>query len=748
MNNNIVSQLNKAYYVRSKISHYPISHNMLPVPNGMSVVIFQNQQDIDEYLQSRGVTDLKDFDILRVTSFYDFMREVADIGYMGIWFYNNSPIFFGNNVSDIDIEIPSFAYTFKNQFIGASGEIDAPKQFLPWENYLKTDKILRRFVRFVNGVPFSFKDELFTIVYTDERYFKSVTTGGKKYHIRYCCFPDASPLQGPYVSDIGAYCLFTDEENAQRYLSSHNISDESIYAIEKVDGIHSFLDSVSDNFPFIDIGINPKCERYLQGYFLRQSDCWLIKMVHGVYRVTEDGGLIEIEDNEDISESLRKSDTIERPNTMDPSLRDLRTTVKNPLKNLLKTTKSSLSRREAEHLMNKTIETSKYLDGHSADCIIKKEDISTDSFLVFGFDKVMGHPLGNNEEMIGPYVFEDIIDAILYFYHRHFSFEYELRFDGFVHCQSNQTLEGSQNKELEEYLLSEQRVALKDLMMMIFTEGCKLEHSELLKSFINRSSISLEIEECGYLGDLSIFRESYLESQLDEYENDDIEHEDDGIAETIIRISAKYNNRLSNNIQLDDKYQNKLRIYLGHTHRNVSSESLLILESAIREFESVEERINHDYAGIAMKLCKVFERELNRLVFQSWKDKTSNDYTKDGLKAQMQHTEKNGDETTRKLIDWLLKRTKLELGSMTYILQRIIDNCDNDLLNHFMEHISMLNNHDFILSQEILQICKSISTRYRNGGVHEKIVSYEICVEAFENILMKEENYLKKLMDI
>ena len=116
--------------------------------------------------------------------------------------------------------------------------------------------------------------------------------------------------------------------------------------------------------------------------------------------------------------------------------------------------------------------------------------------------------------------------------------------------------------------------------------------------------------------------------------------------------------------------------------------------------------------------------------------------------ARQWHPTKNGDETMCKLANWLLKRDKIDLGSMAYSIRRLIENCDNEMLQHFKEHISDLNNREFILSQNFLQICKLISTRYRNGGVHEKIVTYDICTEAFENILMNGKNYIKELADI
>jgi len=70
-------------------------------------------------------------------------------------------------------------------------------------------------------------------------------------------------------------------------------------------------------------------------------------------------------------------------------------------------------------------------------------------------------------------VFQDIFDAILYFYQAHLSFEYELRLEDFCYFQSSTEYKGSGNEQLQQYLLSDQKLALQDLMEKIFIEGYK-----------------------------------------------------------------------------------------------------------------------------------------------------------------------------------------------------------------------------------------------------------------------------------
>ena len=723
MSDDIVVQLDKAYYVRSKISYYPLSHSILPVPDGLSVVIFRNQKDIDQYFQIRGVNDPENFEILPIISFYDFMREVAGIGFIGVWFFNNFPILFGNYISEIDIDLPSFAFTFDSEFIGASGEIDRPKRYLPWRNFAKTDKMIRRFVMYVNGVPFNPQNILFSIVSSQSK------------NNDYVILNSGSPLQGAYVSDLGAYCLFTEKEEAEKYLPKL-LEDGSPYKLKKIDNIYSFLNSISDNFPFVDIGINPGSERYLQAYFLRDTERWLLKTVLGIYELTDDCRFVNYEGplgNEHL-------DTVERPNSIDPMLRGIKTTIKSPLKTILGTTKSSLPRREASRLIAKILNESKYnkssKNGNSKHTI-KAEDIASDSFLVFAFDKVSGIPFSNNDEAVTPYIFQDIIDAILYFYYVHFSFDYSLRLEGYFYCQTNTQYPGSENKEIEKFVLSEQRLALEELVELVLVDGYKIEHAELLKNYINRISVSLEIEECGYLGDMAIYRETFI----DEYSTVN----ECNISSKIAKAATSYKSRIASKIDLDESCQNRIRIYLGDSYNNLSIESLCILESSLKQFEGTEQHMNHDYAGISMKLCKVFEREMIILILQKWKEKGLKNISKSDMKLFFKEAENSRDMTTQKLIGWVLKKNKLELGPLGFVFKRIADRCDNDILLDLKNYISTLKNSDFLQSQSLQDAIKEISTKYRNGGVHEKIVTYEICAEAFDKILTGENCYLKKL---
>jgi len=736
MHDDIHISLDKALCVRSKISNYPLNQPLIPIPNGISVMIFENHEDINQYFDSRDITDRENFEISNIISFYDFMLEVADMGFSGVWFYNKYPIFFCNYISDIDIELPSFAIVGNDKYIGSAGAITKPKSSMMWNNFNKTDKILRRFVNFVDNTPFNFNEELFSIVYTNKSDYMISYKGVEKNEIKYATFLDASPLQGPYVSDFGAYCIFTEKEFAENYLINNESVDKSVY---KVDGLISFMDEISNDFPFIDIGINPGSPRFMQGYFANEMDeDYLIKTIFGFYKLHKNNCNLEFYEDSDTYFSL-KSDTIGGPNVIDSLQRGINTTIKNPLKSVLGTTKSTVPRREIDSVIQNILHNSKKTDWDDYGCELN--DISSDSFLIFGFDKISGEAFGNNEELISPFWFPDIIDAIVFFYNLHFKFDYKLRFDGYTNCSTNIKVKGTKDKKFENYILNEQKLALKDLFKMILESGYKVEHAEFLKSYVNRTSVSLEIENCGYLGDLAVYNMDYLSNYCRTFE-------DYVISKRVQKIANRYSINIKNDIVLDDKVQKKIKILLEFTYNNLSVDSLLILESAIKQFNRAEQKINHDYAGITMKLCKVCERELNILIFYKWREICSKQYSKDYLKAQHKEAKSDNDETLHRLISFLLKRNKLEFGTMYHVFKQLRKNSKGSILNSLNKYILSLNNHDFISSEEFLEIIKLIMVRYRNGGVHEKIVTYEICEEAFDNIIFSENNYLKRIANI
>ena len=161
---NISYELDKSYYVRSKISYQPLSHSILPIPDGLSVIIFQKKTDVLEYFDKAEIPDIENFETIKVLSIYDLMLEVSDIGYTGFWYYNKFPLIFANYVNDLDNTLPTLMYTFNNKYIGASGILDTPTLISPWKNFEKIDKVLQSKIEYVDNLPFNINDIFYTLL--------------------------------------------------------------------------------------------------------------------------------------------------------------------------------------------------------------------------------------------------------------------------------------------------------------------------------------------------------------------------------------------------------------------------------------------------------------------------------------------------------------------------------------------------------------------------------------------------------
>lgn len=726
----------RSFYLKSRISYYPICHSIVPIPEGMSVVLFANDQDCKDYLEMRGINDPENFERITVRSFYDSMREFAALGYIGVWVYKNFPMRFGNYYSDIDVDLPSFAYTFSGTFIGSSGLIAEPKYFVPWANYSRVDKIIRRFVTFPQGLYFDPGSPIYSIAPAHAAESPQAINGRKNASIPCVSFLNSSPLQGPYISDMGAYCLFTDPDDAKHF--NERSSDEQDHdVVIEFSSLCSAIKQLESDHPFIDISLNPTSPRHLQGYFPFVRGKLVLKMVLGTFEIKDDGTYVEIEKPDD----LAKADTIDFSTEIEPTYRSLSSFISHPLKRIRGATQGSMNKREARSLIVKLFE--KALDDETLE-ETAVGSIAADSYVLDCFDKINGDALFSIDDT-APMLFPDVIAAIQFLYFKVLPFDAEIRESGYHLCAPNSKVSGSADATREAWIKNELQLSLRELTEDILVNGYRIEHSELLRAFISRNSQSMEIRRCGYVGDLAALSNN-TEFVLPD-DADEVELKDAAIGR-LAKVSAAFYQRKRDIVSLDEKIQNRIRIQLGEAYEFISIGSLLILESAVKELATVKDRLDHDYAGISMKLCKVFERELTRLVFDNAAIAIKKQFDKDALKSAMSEAELRGDANETRLLRSLLKMGKLELGPMAVIMQRVSESCDTPVLQQFRESIADLSNIEFLMSPHFQEICKQILTKFRNGGVHEKIITYDVCKEAFHCILEMNNNYLSLLAQV
>jgi len=731
----------RALFVRSKKTSYPLSDAIVPHPGGLSVVIFEGQSDIDDYMQDRGADDLHNFEFVRVGSVYDRMREFADLGFVGIWFFNHWPVFLANRVSEYDNELPSIGlcpdgegHTF---CFGASGILPMPRHRTSWRNYFKTDKIIRRNISFPSGYPMDPADTFYTII---RRPNGGADCDGPAATIELSVtFPDGSPLHGPYESPAGAFVLFRQRDEAEAYARKQGGASLNDLRVVDVPNLVDYLEQLYGiHNGFKDVSLDPGSARYLQGYFFRDEGTWYVRTVSGFYEITNQNRLRPATGGEVWPP---KGDTVDEDSQIDVVEASLSTVVMSPLKRLLGSTRGNLPQAEAAVVVANEIESSHYASGQGWGKPVLASDVARDSFTVFGFDKISGTQLSNEGVSPSPYVFSDFLEACCFFYHCLFKFDAEIRTDGYTTCEH--TKAGTGNSEYENSLLIEKQEGISSLMEDILVRGYSPSFGERVMNYVNRSSPVLEITKCGYWEDLVTY-ESDLEDDLLEFLRSVPEGSGDSldIHRKLEKLSRSI--RETKRLRLPYEAEQELRRFLGPCFELLTDKSRMVLHTAIKEFRNAGENPTYDYAGISMKLCKVFEIELKRTVFEGWRKEVSPRFTKNVVKSLI--PDASGDRTLTCALNWLSKREKVELGSMGYLLERARSTPDHEVLDSLRQYIGALPSSGFILSDNLYEAIKRISSTYRNGGVHEHMVTHAVCRDAFEEILTKPNNVLCRLL--
>ena len=93
------------------------------------------------------------------------------------------------------------------------------------------------------------------------------------------------------------------------------------------------------------------------------------------------------------------------------------------------------------------------------------------------------------------------------------------------------------------------------------------------------------------------------------------------------------------------------------------------------------------------------------------------------------------------------KKRKTDLGGMRFALHAITNKVESfSVTENFRDFVFSLNNPEWILSDEFSSILNDISSKYRNGGVHEHIVDFATCENAVSRILIGKDAALEKLI--
>ena len=101
------------------------------------------------------------------------------------------------------------------------------------------------------------------------------------------------------------------------------------------------------------------------------------------------------------------------------------------------------------------------------------------------------------------------------------------------------------------------------------------------------------------------------------------------------------------------------------------------------------------------------------------------------------------------LIQVLLKKRRTDLGTIRYLLLtagRERARIKNKVEVHFLNFLGEFSDFEWLVSDNTADKIRDIYTRYRNGGVHEHVVTYDTCQEAIQAIVLGEDPLLLSLL--
>lgn len=756
--------LRRGFYLESAEKGEPIPLLSDHHTEGVIAPIYSSRERADQTATRLAAEYDQAINVKPVTGHWDTLLKLARHGIAGVMLDEKHPVFFHNRLRDMNRSLPTLGSIrvqegehqqllsegMRELYFGTRGKLEVNKhELLQWRNYRAMDAMSVRWMLGDNPLPESI--EAYT--YLDEHENPLVAQNG-------------ATLLGPYVSDSGAVPVFSYKGVAEYYGLKNGLlrldpEDGAVPTSNlqcvRVD-LMKFLNSAPDFGVFMDVGLNPTCHRFRQGYFFKpsaHSDEWYLRTLSGVFGIA-DGTIIPAPEV-----VPPKKDEVGGRYSDHEFVSGLTSVTRFPYRRILGANVSQVPVEEARDIVEE--ELGIRLPEHDELGEIeyerpKYENIGPDSFIVDGFDKITGdsisEPYNWDCGWEAPLVFPDFLAACQWLL-KHF-----LRVDEHVRTYGARTCHGAQHRGSKdperERAVSDALVdAIKALAIDTLTNGYRPIHSLHLQRIFQDVSAVMELTVVGYLGDGAFYWDESLEygDQEEDVLEDDVEDEPSEVEELDTRFrdkALKIRERLKSQDHIDLKSRELVRSYLGQALDELQVSSLKILIAALDEFEQIGQKLGYDYAGVNMKLCKVVERELKSRLFESWRKEFRAAEGKTGINRMRDEAVQNGTDQDRngvKAWKFLDKRQKLEIGPMRFMISTAMEGSQHPAIVSLRDYVNSLDNPSWILSKDCTDALDLISKRYRNGGVHEHLMDHAICVEAMDFILRREKPFLATLLE-
>jgi len=747
----LIDLLAKGWYLRSPSTHEPEPSFTDFHVNGVVVEIHSDRQAAEKLVQHGASAHEMDVEIARITGLWDFFQECAFLGFEGLRLDVHYPLDFYNRLTDMDRRLPTLArIRFPNSvndlrgfFFGRLGLVEIESgTTVKWLDYEKFDKASNRYV--LHGYPLPESIEAHSITGSADH----PDVDGHPIF-----FKNGASFLGPYVSDLGAVPIFSSDmwaayfAQTQGLLDSHQpISQDTAvdeltlkedYRVARVD-LFEFLERIhSDHGQFGDIGLNPLCHRYRQGWFFKHNDTWMLQTISGIWELTTQG---EIKARNDVLPYKSYLGSVAESESVSTGIS---TMIETPFKRIAGADRSLMSEDDANTVLDRELST-------PFDPVTPEREAvpPVDAFVMDAFDKITGGKAawlayGDDKSPTGFLIFPDMIAAAAYLIHEVLPHDEETRLHGY-HPQFGPGAPGSHDPDQEIRITAGVTAAIRKTVFDALVNGYKPEHAFHLKRLMQDVTATFEVTEIGYFGDLLFYGTADGGEVRDRVDLEDEEN---------ARLDAKLKSaeaRIQDRHVGSAEFESHLRRSLGKAFDLLAPDSRVIAATIVDEFDRTGRRTNYDYSGISMKAAKLIERELTIRVFRPWRDMIRESHGKDDLRIIREQIDQGSpDRTETNLIDWVVgKRKSLDLGGMRFCLKEIRELGSNTPMRKLLgNYLKTLSGGAWLISPEFESALQDISDKYRNGGVHDHLVSYDVCSEAVERVLLGPEPLLKRLVE-
>lgn len=727
----LIKILDKSFFIRDKITLEQIPCFSFFHTEGLACPIFSNREDCLRRCKEFESLYNQPLEVAPINGLWSFFNLCASSGCVGVMLDDEFPVRFFNRLSDMDRQFPTLAFfripDAENLMNGVYFSKRGPLNFesgqtIKWNNFEKTDKKCAKYLLFNDPFP--------------GNQFAAHTILTKEGLSIF--FQDENTFLGPYISIDGAIPLFSDLKIAEMFSKSIGLWDENsptklrdYHEIASINLVQ-YLNDTANEYPFVDFVLNPTYHRAFQGRFFQIDSKWAVQTVSGVW---------DIEENEPF-----KLEGVQLPKgylggVEDSilSLHGIKTKVLHPFKRLTGPDLSPFSLEDAEDLIQEEFQFF-----HEPMHIEEGSIPPVDAFCIDAFDKISGfsYAASNYDQScvdFGFLIFPDFISAISYISNTILEIDENSRVNGYSLCNGTGK-PASDDQIRERTVTTEIRKALIKILSNALTSGYSLKHSNLVKNLMQDASATCEIVECGYFGDFLFYDLSdgaEIESRLDEEQR----------SSKILGKVSKARLKLHSQTKFPEDQVMQLRSCLGETYGELTPDTISIAATALEEFSNVGKRSDYDYAGISMKIAKIFERELTIRVFRKWRTVLLENTGKEAIQALLDLQNADTTEVDNLLCDYFSKKRKTDLGGMRYVLRSLSEKkSQGPIVSKFKDFLNTLSEPQWLLSEEFATILNDISSKYRNGGVHEHLVDFEICGDAVKRILLDENSALKRLV--